>query len=288
MWAIHRFALAALAMGAASAAVAGEASSSGRVLLQPPAVVVPSPITDRFAVTARFISPMMETFFRYDDPQNPADAGTPFYVEDVVGLKDRMYQGSIDLLFRMGERHRIHTQYSQQSRSAVKTLDVDAPLLFGSSTFDDGDVLHSQMQQRKLDVIYTYSILRRQRVEIGLGLGVHLLQLSGTLEEPAEFLIEELDTAGPAASLAGDFTWRITRRLSFTAEGQWLRGTVSDVKGEYRSYRANLQYRAARNMAIGVGYVGTYYEVDSADPDFFSGYLWIHNHGPEAFIRVSF
>src|SRR5690606_41814235 len=75
MWAIHRFALAALAMGAASAAVAAEAASSRRVLLQPPAVVAPSPITDRFAVTARFISPMMETFFRYDDPQHPAAAG---------------------------------------------------------------------------------------------------------------------------------------------------------------------------------------------------------------------
>ncbi len=287
MWAIRRFALAALAIGTCAAGMAGEATS-GRVLLQPPAVVVPSPITDRFAVTARFTVPMMETFFRYDDPQNPSDTGTPFYVEDTLGLKGRMFQGSIDLMFRISERHRIQAQYSQQSRAATKTLDLDGPLLFGGSEFDNGDVLHSQMEQRKLDVVYTYSILRRERIELGLGLGVHLLQFAGTLEEPAEFRHETLDTAGPAASLAGDFTWRISRRLSLVAQGQWLRANVADVDGEYRSYRANLQYRAARNMAIGVGYAGTYYEVDSADPDFFSGYLWIHDHGPEAFIRVSF
>lgn len=275
------------AAGVAGAAVAGEAGS-GRVLLQPPAVVIPSPITDRFAVTARFTAPLMQTFFRYDDPRNPADRGTPFYAEGALGLKDRMHQGSIDMMFRMGERHRIQAQYSQQSRAATTTLDINGPLLFGESDFDSGDVLHSEMDQRKLDVVYTYSFLRRQRVEAGLGVGIHLLQFSGTLEQPATFTTEQLDTAGPAASLAGDFTWRIARRLSLSAQGQWLRASVDEVKGEYFAWRANLQYRIARNMAIGVGYGSTYYEVDSADTDFFSGYLWIHNHGPEAFIRVSF
>lgn len=288
MWAIHRSALAALAAVAASANILAAEAPAGRVLLQPPRVVVPSPITDRFAVNVRLNAPQMETFFRYDSLENPADRGTPFYVEETLGLKDRLVQGSLDLMFRMAERHRIHAQYSQQNRTAVKQLDLTGPLLFGSSAFDDGDVLHSEMQQRKLDVIYTYSVLRRERIEVGVGLGLHLLQFSGTLEEPAEFVVEPLDTAGPAGSIAADFTWRMTRRFSLTAQGNWLRGNVADVEGEYFAWRAGLQFRAARNVALGLGYTGTYYEVDSADPDFFSGYLWIHNHGPEAFIRVSF
>ena len=287
MWAMQRLVPAVALICTAGVAVAGEAGS-GRVLLQPPVQVIPSPITDRFAVTVRYSSPMMQTFFRYDDPDDPSEVGTPFYIEDTLGLKDRMHQGSIDMRFRILERHKILAQYSQQSRTAVKELELDEPLRFGSTVFDNGDTLHSQMEQRKLDVVYTYSFLHTQRFEAGFGLGLHLLQFTGTLEEPEEFITEPLDTAGPAASLAGDFTWRVTRRWSLNAEGQWLRGTVADVKGEYFSWRANLQYRAARNMAIGLGYSGTYYEVDSADPDFFSGYLWIHNHGPEAFIRVSF
>lgn len=285
---MHRLVLLLAAAGAVGTGMAGEAGE-GRVLLEPPVVVIPSPITDRFAVTARFHSPQMQTFFRYDDPDNPSDLGTSFYAEDVLGLKDRMYQGSLDLMFRMAERHRIHAQYSQQSRSAVETLSLaDPPLLFGGSIFGNGAVLRTEMQQRKLDVAYTYSILRNQRVEVGLGLGIHLLQFWGTLEEPEEFTREELDTAGPAASLAGDFTWRIARRLSLTAQGQWLQATIDDVRGKYFFWRANLQWRAARNMAFGLGYSGTHYEVRSANPDFFPGYLWIHNHGPEAFVRVSF
>jgi len=288
MRAFHRFALALAMAGMAGAAIAGEAPQ-GRVLLQPPKVLTPSPITDRFAVTARFYSPTMETFFRYDNPDNPADFGTPFYVEDTLGLKDRLYQGTLDMMFRIDERHRIQAQFSQQNRTAIATLALDdPPLLFGNSVFDNGSVLHTEMQQRKLDVVYTYSILRRQRVEIGLGLGIHLLQFSGTLEEPAEFINEQLDTAGPAASLAADFSWRIFRRLSLNAQGQGLRAKIDDVRGDYFSWRANLQWRAARNMAIGLGYSGTYYEVKSTDPDFFAGYLWIYNRGPEAFVRVSF
>ncbi len=288
MWAFHRWAVSAAAAAmTCGTALAGEAPV-GRVLLQPPKVMIPSPITDRFAVTARLSAPRMETFFRYDSLLDPADRGTPFYVEDTLGLTDRLFQGSLDLMFRMAERHRVHAQYSQQNRTAVKELDLGAPLLFGSSTFDDGDVLHSEMQQRKLDVLYTYSVLRRERIEVGLGFGLHLLQLSGTLAEPAEFIVEPLDTAGPTASLAADVTWRITRRLSLTTQGNWLRGNVADVEGEYFAWRAGLQFRAARNVAFGLGYTGTLYEVDSADPDFFSGYLWIHNRGPEAFVRVSF
>lgn len=287
MWAMRRLVTSAALLCAAGMAMAGEAGS-GRVLLQPPVKEIPSPITDRFAATVRYHSPQMQTFFRYDDPDDPADAGTPFYVEDTLGLKDRMHQGSIDMRFRILERHKILAQYSQQSRRAVKEVELDEPLRFGSSVFGDEDTLHSEMEQRKLDVVYTYSFLRTQRVEAGFGLGLHLLQFTGTLEEPEEFITEQLDTAGPAASLAADFTWRVTRRWSVNGEGQWLRGTVADVKGEYFSWRANLQFRAARNMALGVGYSGTYYEVDSRAPDFFPGYLWIHNRGPEAFIRVSF
>ena len=99
---------------------------------------------------------------------------------------------------------------------------------------------------------------------------------------------ELLDTAGPAASLVGDFTWRITDRFSLNGQGQWLEGNVADVEGKYFAYRANLQFRAARNVAFGIGYGGTHYEVDSDDPDYFSGYAWLHNRGPEASVRVSF
>lgn len=290
MWAFHRSALTLAAACVAGAGLASEPAEtgSGRVLLQPPARVVPSPITDRFAMTARYFGPKMSTFFRYDNPDDPDIRGTPFYLEDTLGLKDQMHQGWIDMMFRIGERHRIHAQYAQQSRRAVKELDVADPLIFGTSVFFDGDVLHSEMHQRKFDLIYTYSVLRRSRVEIGLGLGLHLLQFSGTVEEPATFTYELLDTAGPAASVAGDFTWRITDRFSLNGQGQWLQGRVAEVDGKYFAYRANLQYRAARNLSFGIGYGGTHYEVDSADPEFFSGYFWLHDHGPEAFVRVSF
>lgn len=287
MLAIHRFALAMAMAGAWGAGLAAEAGS-GRVLLQPAPVVIPSPITDRFAINVSYAYPGMSTYVRYDNPADPTDLGTPFYAEQTLGLADRVNQGWMDLMFRIGERHRFRAQYTQQTRTADQRLQLSAPLQFGDSEFQNGDLVHSEMQHRKLDAIYTYSLLRFEQVEFGLGLGVHLIQMYGALEEPAAFVKEELDTAGPAASLAGDFTWRIARRLSLSAQGQWLDGKFGDVRGTYLAWRANLQYRATRNVAFGLGYASTHYEADSADPDFFSGYLWIHDHGPEAFVRVSF
>ncbi len=273
------------AVGASGAGMAGEAGS-GRVLLQPPRVVIPSPITDRFAVNVSYAYPGMSAVVRYDNPNDPTDEGTPFYIEDTLGLADRLHMGWMDMMFRIGERHRFNLQYSQQTRTADQTLAQD--IRFGGTDFAAGSLVHSELQQRKLDLIYTYSFLRMERLEMGLGLGLHLLQLYGAMEEPAAFNKQELDTAGPSASLAGNFTWRIFRRLSLNAQGQWLDGQVGDVRGTYVSWRANLQYRAARNMSVGLGYAGVFYELDSRDPDFFTGYLWMNNHGPEAFVRVSF
>jgi hypothetical protein len=285
---VSSYALLALTLACSQGVVLAGEAGSGRVLLQPPTVVVPSPITDRFAVNVSYAYPALSTYMRYDNPNDPADAGTPFYAEQVLGLADRVHQGWIDMMFRIGERHRFSAQYTQQTRTAQQQLQLSEPLEFGTSEFQDGDVVHSEMQHRKLDLIYTYSLLRRSQIEAGLGIGVHLIQMYGAIEQPATFTRQELDTAGPAASLSGDFTWRIARRLSLTAQGQFLDGTFGDVKGTYLGWRANLQYRAFRNMAFGLGYSGTHYEADSTDPEFFSGYLWINNHGPEAFVRVSF
>lgn len=283
---VSSYALLAIALAGCQGAVHAGEAGSGRVLLQPPKVVVPSPITDRFAVNVSYAYPGMSTFIRYDNPNDPADFGTPFYAEETLGLADRVHQGWIDMMFRIGERHRFSAQYTQQTRTAQQQL--GEPLEFGTSDFQVGDVVHSEMQHRKMDLIYTYSLLRRTTVEAGLGIGVHLIQMYGAIEQPATFTRQDVDTAGPAASLSGDFTWRIARRLSLTAQGQYLDGTFGDVRGTYLAYRANLQYRAFRNMAFGLGYSGTHYEADSTDPDFFAGYLWINNHGPEAFVRVSF
>ena len=263
-------------------AVAGEPAAQ-RELLQPPKTTIASPVTDLFALRGTFLHSNIDTRMRYDSSSGVP--GTLFTAEDTLGLDDRLDLGAVDLMFRMVERHRIHADFTKLTRSGVAVLGEE--LRFGDDTYNAGDQVFSTMDMRKFGIGYTYSVMRREKIEIGVGLTIHLLQMEGTTHVPARFLREQLDTAGPFATLSGNVSWQMTRRFSFNASLQYLDLSLGDTTGSYQSWHMDTQYRAWRNLAFGVGYTRTRYQVDSTDPDF-SGLFNLKYSGPEAFVRVSF
>jgi hypothetical protein len=254
-----------------------------RELLQPPKHSIPSPITDRFALKGIYFQPKVATQLRYDS--SAGVPGTEFSAEDTLGLDDALNQGTIEMWLRMGERHRMRVDYYKMTRKGDVIL--DQLLQFGDSTFLPGERVVSSMDLRSLGLTSTYSLFRRETFEIGLGLGLHLLQVEGAAEVPARFAGEDFDTAGPMATLALDGTWRIKERFSVNARVQYFQGNVDAVDGSYGAYHLDVQYRWRPNFAFGLGYSQTSMKVDSTDPDF-SGLFDLEYKGPEAFVRVSF
>lgn len=266
---------------------AGEPSSAQpqRRLLEPPTVQVASPITDRFAVRAVFFRPSVSTTARYD-----AAAGAPgstFSAEGTLAMQDTRNQGWIDLMLRMTPRHRIAAQFYELKRSGATVL--SQALDFGAETFQpsDGQVL-SHLDLRQLNLVYTYSLLQREQIELGLGFGIHLVQLDGTLEAPAAFKREHLDSAGPHPTLAGDFTWRVTNRFSANGAAHFITYKSGGIDASSFAWNFDVQFRAQRNLAVGLGYSSTRYRLDSTDPDYFLGYINLRYQGPELFLRASF
>jgi len=277
------FTLALLAVSAG--AVAGEspdAPATQRELLQPPKMRVASPITDRLAVNLRFFMPTIATDVRYD--ASNGTAGTPLTGEDTLGLQDQLEQAAIDLQFRMVERHRIRAQFYKQTRSGDVVLNQQ--IRFGDDVYLVNDRVISSMDLRKLDLAYTYSFLRREKIELSLGLAIHLLQAEGNLDAPARFVSERLDVAGPFATLAFDGTWRFTKRFSLNAQANYLKGHVDEVRGSYKAWNADVQFRLRPNFTLGAGYSATRFFLESTDPTD-SGLFRFDYKGPQAFIRVS-
>lgn len=261
---------------------AGEAPA-GRELLQPPRDTIASPINDRFAVRTLFYRPDIQNTLRYDS--STGVTGTPISVEDTLGHKATANQGTIDMMFRIGERHRIHADFYQLRRTGDEV--ISGEIRFGDDVYNANDRLISETELRKLGLAYTYSVFRRERLELGMGLALHLLQLDGRTSVPARFIEEQLDTAGPFAALVGQVSWRVTRRFSLNVSGQYFDLSPDDVRGAYRGFHGDVQYRGWRNLSIGLGYTYSGYLVDSTDPDF-SGFYRLEYKGPEAFLRVAF
>jgi len=276
--------LAAVFCGAAAAADAPvPAQGAPRELLQPPKMRIASPITDRMALRGIFYAPRIATDIRSD--ASDGTQGTPISGEDMLALPDSMQQGGIDLMFRMLERHRIRAGYYQQTRSGDTVL--QQTIRFGDNVYQVDDRVLTDMDLRQLDLVYTYSFLRRETVEIGAGLGIHLLQIDAKVEAPAEFQSEENSVAGPFATLAVDGTWRFTPRFSLNARANYFKGDATDVHGSYMNWHADVQFRWKRNFALGTGYSYTRMFVDSTDVGDSGTFRHLYR-GFEAFARVSF
>ncbi len=276
--------LAVVVLGATARGNAGEAAPQPqRPLLQPPVLEVPSPITDRFAIRAVYFRAAIVTDIRYDD--SAGNQGSQFGAARELGMPEAMNQGWLDLTFRLTPRNRIQAEFYKLTRKGDRIIDKD--ISFGDDDYAAGERIVSRMDLRTLGITYLFSALRGEQVELAAGLGIHLLQLEGSLEAPARFESEQLDAAGPFPSLAIDGTWRFTRRFSINGTAHYLTVHTSDADGDYLSWRANLQYRGWRNLAIGLGYAGTRYKMDSTHPGN-SGYLNLQYSGPEVFARVSF
>lgn len=268
---------------AASAPWLAAAGAEPRELLQPPTRTDPGPITDRLAVRALYYGQSIDTLVRYDD-----DAGAPgtlLAAEDRLGLADRLDQGAVDLMFRMLERHRIRADYHQQTRDG--DVVIDEPIQFGNDDYFAGERVLTHMDLRRFGLAYTYSLVRKEKLELGLGLGINLLQMEGTLEAPARFVRERQDVAGPFPTLAVDATWQFARRFSLNTAAQFLAGKVDEVDGSYASWSADVQFRPLRNLAVGAGYARTRYRIDSTDDDL-AGYFRLKYQGLQLFLRASF
>jgi hypothetical protein len=247
---------------------------------QPPA----SPITDHFAARVSYYRGSVSTTGSVTDPNSPTP-GTPISLEDDLGLTDKVHQGRVEFIFRMRERHRLRVDMWELDRDAVSS--PTSTIVFGDVTLLPTDMVSSNFDWRQTDFTYTYSVLHKQRFELGVGLGFHLIQASTEARVYARGVHETFDGAGPFATVALDGSFLITDRFSFNARAQYMSLHLHDTQGKLGDYHADLQFRWKPNLAFGLGYQATNEQitVSNANP---YGDMQFNVRGAELFVRASF
>lgn len=254
--------------------------------LAPPVEKIPSPITDHFALRASFFAPKITTDLRLDPPGG-AGLGTPLNAEQQLGLDSKPYQGRFEVYFRLRERNRLRVDFYQVNRSAEKAL--GETVVLGKNIFLDETPLSSEFDWQMFSFTYTYSFIRNDRVELGAGLGLTLIQARVSAAEPYTPLRTDETGVGAVPTLALDATWRISRRFAATLRGQYFGASVSHVKGQFGDYHGDLQFRALPNVAFGLGYSDFNALLQNeGGSDSLVGRFSLKVAGPEAFARVSF
>jgi hypothetical protein len=254
-----------------------------RELLQPKKSAIASPITDRFALRGTYYQPALQTDLRFDS--SAAVLGSSISAEDTLGMDNELNQGNIEMIWRLTNRQRFRVDFYSMSRTGDVVL--DQLIRFGDDTYRATDRVTSGFNLRMLGLTYNYSFLKREKIELGAGLGLHLIQAEGRAAVPVRLLSESFDVAGPFATGSVDGTYRITKRFSANIRAQYLGGNAGTVDGSFGIYHADVQFRFRPNLAFGLGYAKTTIDLTSTDTSF-AGSLLLDIAGPEAFVRVSF
>ena len=284
-----RLAPAAAAMFALSAAPALASEhdpNSGAPL--PPSLDhwTPSPITDKFYAEGVYYAPHVKTDLRIDPHNAPAGvAGTNLSGERDLGLQSRLNQGLPELMFRFGNRNKIRVDYLESDRSATHQL--TQTIQFGNEPFAAGSLLTSSVDWRIFSVTHTYSFIRTDRFEVGAGLGVHLIQAEATAQVGVTQQRQDVSGAGAFPTIPLDMAFRISRRWSVTARGQYFHATLNNFDGWLADVHEDVQYRWKPNFALGLGYNSVRAKLNLNTGNF-PGLFAMSLEGPEFFFRVSF
>jgi len=268
-------------MAASAVAMAQEVSPTPTGPPVPP--VAASPITDHFAARVSYYRGKVSTNGSVTDPLSPTP-GTPISMEDDLGLTPDVHQGRVEFIFRMRQRHRLRVDSWEINRNSVTSPKKD--LVFGDITLTPQDSVVAAFNWRQSDFTYTYSVLQHQRFELGVGIGMHLIQADAEARVYARGVHESFEGAGPFGTVAVDGTVLISPRFSFNARAQYMSLHLNNDTGKLGDYHADVQFRWKPNLAVGLGYESTQEQVtvSNSNPN---GEMKFDVHGAELFLRAS-
>jgi hypothetical protein len=277
-----------LVVHAASAAEPDKPRASD-TLKPPKRHAAASPITDRFALRVLYFPASISTNLRLD--QQDGTQGTELVAENDLGLDDKKSEGRAEMIFRLRERNRVRVDYLKLSRLGDQV--INRVINFGDESFLPNDRALTALEWRSLTFTYTRSVLYTDRFELGVGLGISILEARARGEVPARSLRERQEAVGAFPTFGLDGTWQISKRWSFNGRGQRFSTHVDEFRGSLADYHTDFQYRWRENFALGLGYTWYHTVVDVGSDNNSSGNDLTGRYdqdmtGPEVFLRASF
>lgn len=214
----------------------------------------PDGIRDQFIVRLGFYFPNHNTFARLQPSGLPEIPG--FDLETDTAFPDSTTDFRAEVGFKLGRRHKLRVGYVDMNRDTSTTL--DAEIEWGDETFPVSAEINGTWDTRVLKFDYRYALIKSDRVDFGLGLGVFLMRISSGfgLAGQEEIVAEDVRKSAPLPMLGGDIEWLLADRWLLRGGAQYLGISIDDtVDGSWLEARASIEFNASRNFGLGAGWL---------------------------------
>jgi len=240
-------------------------------------------VWDRVTLSVEGFSPDISSSVRFDTSN--LQPGTDLNLEADLNLSDNDTLYQFLATIRLTDRMSIDARYFQLGREADAVLTGD--ITFGDTVFPVSADVHTVLDTDILTVSGSYALWKDDRVEFSASLGAYILSVKAAIDTAGQGTVSSLDASAPLPLFGAKLLYRLTPRVLFQAQAEYLSGEIQDFSGSISSYRVGLQFNMMDGMGIGVGYSAFDLELDSTYKDF-PGRLAYEYKGPAAFITLRF
>jgi len=171
---------------------------------------------------------------------------------------DNALTGAIYLNWRVTPRINLEFGYSQVTRDESERIEQDVPLgdlavLPGGSSFS------GEFNTRVYRFAAGYSVLRSEKSEVGITLGVSAVNIEDSLAfTPAggpKITVLESDTTEPLGSIGLYGTWAFSPQWLISGRVGYLGLKLGDLEGKMWDVFGGVEYRPWKSVGVGLAYV---------------------------------
>ena len=191
--------------------------------------------------------------------------------------------------WRFGKKWWASAEYYGTNFREGATLEED--LEWNGRVFPAGSYATAGVETTIYRAVLGREIYSTKRSDLGLGLGIHWMDLSAYIEgellvgdQTSGVLRESVSASAPLPNLSLWYIHAFSDKWALTGRFDWLSASYDEYSGSIRNYNVGINYQAFKHFGIGLMYKRFQIDVDVDKDDWYGAVRMTHT-GP--FISIN-
>lgn len=194
---------------------------------------------------------------------------------ELLDMDTQLTVGRISGYWRYHRHHRLDYAFYNIKREGAKTIQED--LEWNGETFVAGTNVNSLLETQTAKINYSWSFYRNEKVELGIGGGLHITQIKAALDgtiysgDPASPVVqegrEEIDVTAPLPVVGLRFGYNVNSKLRMRLATDVFALRVADIEGNLRDTRLSVDWRFSKHVGLGGSLISTDLYVEAKEGD---------------------
>ena len=195
--------------------------------------------------------------------------------EDTLGMDMENTVLRIEGYYRIRPKHALTYAWYSISSTGNKIIEEEFEWVDPGGnpiTIPAGAQVISKLDYDIFKVGYLWSFYRSDKVELGMGAGLHITRLAVDLNAsatpPLSQSLQKVDTTVPLPVISLVLNYKVTPKFNWYLKAEAFALKFDDWTGSYRDTSLGMEYRAWKHVALGAALNSNALEVEQDAPNY--------------------